>query len=656
MKIYIYTAAALLGFSTLALTSCQNENEPDNVSGNNKVLLTINANRGESETRTTFEDNGEGGLNCYWSEGDQLVVADSKGKKIGVVTLESVDENNKSRGVFKGEVELGSEGNINLIYVGSSAKATDVASSATYIDMDLSKQDGSLVSLTGKDILCAETDVTTVNGTATADVSMNRRVAHGYFTLNFTNVGGLDLKADDVITITSATSTSLQSQGKVNFKNGGNIPSAATYTGSTSITITKTEDGNSFYVTVLPIGGAYEVTPIFTVIKDGYKYTASLGSHKWLYGEYVRKNTNGDPVEVNTWTKKKFSENAALTDNWGSSEDTKIDLSGSVKKVADADGWTTNINIYNQGGWATYYTYKQNAIVDNLLSSTDNGGAFYFQWGRWLGFPSACVNTYFQNEDVKGSYPTSAQHLPGNPHNHLNIGYIGNSRLMVTYISGYMGGNDSFTRQKAINWSTMFAMVTGGFVGNWDYIYSNEECEWEDRSGNPCPDGFRLPTVDEISVLIPSTGKISKSYAEVKTVSGKKYAMQWKTGSDDTNYVEVKSVETTKNSVSVDDPIFTDVRGIKLYAYGFIAPQFRPAQKLLVGQLGMYWTNESGKNTYEGTNGYGAKYLRVVFDSANEVRMDIQVAPRTFGGCVLPLVDPNAKSASVTPWLPYYSI
>ena len=186
---------------------------------------------------------------------------------------------------------------------------------------------------------------------------------------------------------------------------------------------------------------------------------------------------------------------------------------------------------------------------------------------------------------------------------------------------------------------------------NYDYIYANEDCKWEDRSGNPCPDGYRLPSVAELETFIPSCNTIDGTYKEFKVINGERYAMQWTPGSDDTKYVEIKSVKSDATNISSVD--FSGAPSIKLYAYGFIDSHQKPATRSSVGSLGMYWSNESGANTLSGTNGTGAKYLSVIFNGS-EINFSIKVAPRTFGACVLPIKDSKAKSASVTPWFPMY--
>lgn len=195
----------------------------------------------------------------------------------------------------------------------------------------------------------------------------------------------------------------------------------------------------------------------------------------------------------------------------------------------------------------------------------------------------------------------------------------------------------------------IFGKVDGTFVNPLDYAGANEDCKWEDRCGNPCPGGYRIPTAAELEALIPSTGLINGSFAEVKEIGGVKYAMQWKVNtSKSVPCVEIRSVKTTENTVSVDDAVFNSAKVVRLPAYGYLNNK---AQLDGRGTTGVYWSCESGKNTINGTNGNGGKYLEIDFDG-NTAEMGMDVAPRSFGACVLPIKDPNAKASSITPWLP----
>lgn len=670
--IYALSVAGMMG-----LWSCSSEEAmPDvNVASGERVPITIVVSReGDSGTRTELSENLQnGGLTHTWSAGDELYLYDSNGAEAGKVTLESGD--GSAKGVFKGEVTATS-GEYCLWYFGSKQPAASDADLAGYpyvsvsggqVTLDLKAPKFETAADFSKVDVMSQKATINVNGnqaTVAQTVTMQPHVALARFDLRNLPAGVTGtLKVYD---------TKAQTEGNINTKqvlslsDGSVVRSEETE----AYTFTDWSSDKDLYVAFVPYSSnlkfeytyqkeVQEVVNGATVkntypIKNIHSFKENQNLVAGIYYQSV-KTVEGSQAPTIGGVEVPFeiddSDNPGNTGNW-SGEDTEIVYDGVLKRVSDADGWTTNIvSVPDYGGWCTLYTYKQNAIIDGLLSSTNNGGAFYYQWGRWLGFPLECKNTYFQNEEAKGSYPTSAQHLPGNPHLNLNVGYTGNGRLMATYISGYMGANSSFTREKAKNWSTMFAMITRAFVGNWDYVYNNEVCKWEDRSGNPCPDGYRLPTSEDFNALIPTSQTISSGVTkEFKIVKGVRYAFQWTTGVDDTKYVEIKSVKSNESNINNVD--FTAIPAIRLTAYGYLNSGNRPVTRDNLGVLGLYWTNESGTNTLNGTQGNGAKYLSVIFGNG-EVNFSIRVAPRTFGGCVIPIKDAKAKSASVTPWLPY---
>lgn len=338
-------------------------------------------------------------------------------------------------------------------------------------------------------------------------------------------------------------------------------------------------------------------------------------------------------------------------ENWGGDVAPSY-TTGPLKKVSTTNGWTLNTDIYDNGGFATKVTYT-NGIQGSGLLSSKGTTAYFFQWGRYLGFPSNVARTIFNSGgSATGNSPNSSQFLPGISPYDTQLGYIWNSGLAVAYGACYMGGS-SWTKQRVINCSIMFGMVSS-FNSTLDYCGTNTNCTWEERGGNPCPKGYRVPTADELAVLIPTGKTVNGSCAEIKTIKGVKYAMQWKVVTNNTlPYVEIKSARTTLTSVSVDNAIFNDASSIRLYPYGYIDNAGEYQQR---GKTGVYWTSESAVNTISNTTGYGGKYLQLDF-SGSKVDMYMEVAPRCFGGCVLPIKDAKiTDQTSVTPWLPLSGI
>ena len=632
MKKNIFVYAASLLFLGLGACSEEQEYAPQN---DGIVKLTVYAAKGDTETRSLLsEENGN--LKCEWTDGDQLLVTDANGSVKG--TLNLID---KEAGKFEGDLLLSGDGKVTLKYFHFGTGA-DLAKVSQNYGFDISSQDGSIGSLGKYDALSTQAEISVIDGRAYPEgtLQLERHFSFAHFTLKLPE--GVTVNGEPV-TISGDNVITKATLGLAN----------RAVTDQAAGAITVNPGGNSFYVNVIP---AASVTPVFKVTINGKEYEGSLKTRDIAAGKFLRKNDSNDSGVIVDMTEPQPDEdpsNPGNTDHWGGDDIDPAWETGAITKVADADGWTVNVNIYGNGGFATYITYLNNGIKNGILTSKGTS-AYFFQWGRWLGFPSNCAAVII---GTNGSYKitTSDRKVPSSVHlngvDYLNtkLGYIFASGLGASYGACY----SNWTPERANNCSIMFGMVTGVFVNPLDYVGNNEDCKWEGRSGNPCPDGYRLPTASELEALIPTTGTVKGSYAEVKTVNGVKYAMQWKVNtSSSVPCVEIRSAKTNATNVSVDDAIFNNTKVVRLPAYGYLDNEAYLNGR---GKTGVYWSNESGTNTINGTNGLGGKFLELDFNG-NVVDMYIDVAPRSYGGNVLPIKDPNAKSATLTPWLPLSGI
>ncbi|MDE6076818.1 MAG: fimbrillin family protein, partial [Muribaculaceae bacterium] len=409
MKQYIYSAAAMLCVASFGLTSCQNDMEEMGNVGGKEVLLRVTANRGDAETRTTLESDGNGGLICKWSEGDKLlVVNNSNGKKIGVITI--VDGIGTSDGTFEGKVTLDGHEAVSLVYLGTAGDADAYSADSNSIAINLSAQDGSFSSLSSKDVLTAEAKVgensyLPTTGVVETSVTMTRQLAFGYFNLDFSGVEDLKLAKGDVITITGE---GLKSEGKINFRNGGSVPTVTNYSGSTTIEVTKTKDGNDFYITMLPCG---EVTPTFTVVKDGVTYTASLGAHDWKSGEFVRKDNTGAAVSV-TMKMNKIDHSVNPLAKWAEGN---LVRSGSGKSVTA----TISDNPFAAGSYYQFgrnYGYNSASEVTQLsteLSLSNN--YFTFRGLKYIAIPENGIYSSSSKKVQAGQNASSVTSISDHP-------------------------------------------------------------------------------------------------------------------------------------------------------------------------------------------------------------------------------------------------
>lgn len=383
-------------------------------------------------------------------------------------------------------------------------------------------------------------------------------------------------------------------------------------------------------VTVTPAEG----DPIVYAINPGKNFLSGKA-----YKLTVENIDNDNPEDTGNWPDEDIElEPGYITNN-------------TPTWVSDADGWTVNVDNYGNGGWGTYVTYTSNGMMNGLLTSK-GGSAFYYQWGRWLGFPSTCGRTIIKSGgSASGYYPNNSQYLNGVNISNTNYGYIFDSGLVCSYAACWMG-NSSWTRTRALNSSIIFGMVSGVTVNPLDYIGANESCKWEDRCGNPAPDGYRIPTATELEAFIPAAKTINSNLKELKVIKGIKYAMYWNVvTSGSVPYVEIRSVKVA-NSITdantVADATFDAANPVRFAAYGFMDNEAGLQQR---GSYGVYWSSDTGKNTLKGTSGYGGKCLEIDF-SGSKATMGMTVAPRCFGIPVLLIKDSNAKATPITPWFP----
>ena len=489
-NIFVYAASLLL----LGLGACSEEQEfaPQN---DGTVKMTVYASKGDAETRSILsEENGN--LNCAWTKGDQLLVTDVNGSTKGILELTDVNA-----GKFEGTLMGLSEGKVTLKYFYLGTGVVPNTGSQSYI-YDIAAQDGTIESLSKNDALSTQAEIAVIDGGAYPDgtLQLERHFSFSHFTLKLPE--GVTLNGEPV-TISGENLFTKATLGLAD----------RAISDKTAGTITVNPGKDNFYVNLIP---ATSVTPVFKVTINGKEYEGSLRTRDITAGKFIRKNDSENTGVIVDMTEPQPDEdpsNPGNTDHWGGDNIDPAYKLGTLTKVADAGGWTVNVNNYGNGGFATYITYLNNGIKNGLLTSGTY--AYYFQWGRWLGFPTSCKNTHFNDGgSASGQYPEESQYLNGINIYDTKLGYIWDSGLFVSYGTCWMGNTD-WTSSRVNNCSIIFGKVYNMGTDNLDYVGANEDCTWEERSGNPCPDGYRLPTAAELAVLIPTTGSVDGSYAEV---------------------------------------------------------------------------------------------------------------------------------------------
>lgn len=641
-SIYVLSLASMLG-----LWSCSADEEVPGMGNTGKpVPLTITVSRDGAQTRTELSENAAGGLSDKWLAGDELKIYDSNGNEAGTLRLESGAD--KATAVFAGELTNGTTGVYRLWYFGQPVEGgypnLELTQDNKVNRINLTNQSfKSAKDLSALDIMSKNVSITVSGDVARVaeSITMEPQLAMARFKL--TGIAG---KSGNLVITNPGNNEGMLYAKQLNLSNPAS--SEDIFSQEEGINVPIDGNGGDVYIAFAP--SAYTLKFTFTTT-DGDVYVYQFEKSTTLEaGRYYCSWTEGEdasgveiPLEV-----EEAPNNPGDTGSWGGENIEPAYELGTVTWTTDEDCWTVNCrNMAHTGGFGTYITYTHNGIQNNLLTSKGTT-AYFFQWGRWLGYPSTAARTYFQNDEVHGRYPVSSQYLNGINIYNTELGYVGNDGLVPSYVAAYMGGNNSFTRKKALNWSILFGMVSSFVGGHGDYIYANEECRWEERCGNPCPDGYRVPTASELEALIPTTGEISGKYAEIKKINGVSYAMRWQVVTGTLPYVEIKSVKTTLTKITFDNAIFNSAPAIRLYAYGYMDNEGDLQGR---GSVGVYWSSESGVNTISNTTGNGGKYLEIDFSGSKAV-MGIGVALRCFGAPVMPIKDDNAKTATLTPLLP----
>lgn len=472
-KQFIYGLLSLTVLSGAGLSSCSSEEDFAGPKGQ-KVMLSITASK-DAQTRTSFEET-EDGLLCKWTEGDKLLVTNTSGQRLGVITLQG--EGGVTTGLFKGPVTLDGNQTVNLFYLGNGKAIPETLTENAYT-LDLSAQDGTFASLAVNDFMHQEADVKLLDGEATGSVMMDRRVAEGHFDLQLP--GGLQLKAGDVVTITQPDGAFCVAP-KIKYGNGGSLVNT---TDNGTLTITKAEDGNDLYVTIFP----QTLTPTFTVTtKAGSVYTATLGIHVWEQSTYV-DNEDGSGVAVELKEEKApVTDGMILGVKWAAVNTRSYIDCATYDDNAYYFSYIPGISLADQG-------LEVKHVSDNMVTPTNNPNAYHYQWGRNFGFPAS----------TGGLLSTRVP-------NYLNIPTSWPDKY--TYYSiGYGPGTAIESIQ---NPDTYIVRTDGGY--DW---CSSTLSEWPTYDDNgellsAAPKGFRLPTKADFLTLLP-TGDSGNTYTATKS-------------------------------------------------------------------------------------------------------------------------------------------
>ncbi len=668
MKFYNKILYALSLVSMCGMWACTSDVEYEGGETSTKghpVSVTLTVSRGEAQTRTEISENNVGGLDGIWEDEDVLHVYDTDGNDVGTLTLDG--KVSPSVGVFSGTLTVeDGEKDYNIWYYPAENDYLKMGKDSygnTTVVVNLLKQnftsekDFAKVEVLSKVI---KLNVKGTSATVTKDEDMRSRMAFARFSLKGIEgkKGTLKMYNANVETSTGSIAdydkTCYQVSFNCTYPDGQ--PGVASNK-ENRLEFSNVEGGRDVYAAFVPDRNytlAFEFTDTEgSVYKYNFKTATTLKA-----GHYYCSFLQNEGAETGTVSGIEIpmakdevlvQVNPADMGSWGGNGENLAPTADPIGPYyhSTTGGWVNNYNsVYSEGGWC-YSNENFNGIQDGLVtskysSSTDNHN--FYQWGRYLGFP----------KNVGGN----KYYYPLQPQIDL-VGYLGdNGAGTPVGFECLAMGTSTYTIQKVNDWSLVFGLVDLSKNKALDYSLPNSNVDWYSRSGNPCPDGYRLPTVAELELLVPSNNGFSGStYAEIKQYNGKKYAFKWTVVRNATiPYIEVKSVETTLSSVNASNSIFNNAKSIKLYANGLL--RANNATVLNDKKEGFYWSSESGSNsTTNGglvgsTSGYGGKGLDIYIDS-NAVEIIIGVYPRAYAANILPIYDPSSKGSSIKPIYPY---
>lgn len=572
-KKLIYGASSLMLLSGLGFTSCQSDNilsGDDNAKGS--YILTVKASKGDDKTRTEFEEK-DGNLISTWNAGDKLYVVDGSGV-IGTVTL--VSGAGTPDGVFEGDnLPITAETNaLSLWYINDDIK--NGTKSYTYRN---ASQNGTFDSMADMDVMSVivpntkngSLTVNAENKTAEMTANLERRVAEAHFTLSFSD--GNVLKTGDVITISAAgTDKRLFTQNKFNLVQ---LSTTVSNPNSESITVTKTEDGNDLYLTM--IHGTVSLK--FTVTtSSGKTYNGELGEHPWEAGQYVRKS-NGDGT-----------------------------YSGVEVKMVAEDIIDHSKNPLLK--WAEGNLVYDKSTGKSSISTDPYAGGSLYQWGKNLGFEDYvdAMGAYNSSNGAYSYGTYNASYFSGEGfETDGSDGYSRHSQRYTTASQVAGAGKKMFmigdlskdSSADAINGGDYYVWSTDGASYSWSKDLSN----WEKRSEicgyseSVAPENYRLPTKADFMEIFPKAVINTSTYGLANALNnkselrelgtGEKYAITWALSSTSKRYVTIKCLmvpadfeESALSTINWSDNnvvtrIFSATGGVDVYCHKYINNQYK---------------------------------------------------------------------------------
>lgn len=458
---------------------------------------------------------------------------------------------------------------------------------------------------------------------ATGNLSVERNTC---YTVTITKINGLDAEADIAFTVSDwndASSeftleagvdlkmTAATTENATTFDAEVVYPEVDLLKSTATVTVPASEEALTYYLWVGSANIEAEVTN--TDLPADWTLTpptATRTGYLWEKGYWVltiQPNTGTTTKEMTVTVTNKLNGKAkvSITFTQQGKEEEVYHTKNPLAKWAENNSINYLQSQYGstQSWWTFKYAYSSQ---DYPESTWEKGVGSYYQWGRNAGSP----------------FPT--QYNP----DYVNTGGIAwtnvTSNLPTISRAGKTANQNLFMINGAGNDYVSDGTMTESWTDRTKKLYSdNGSASYDNPRPWPCPEGYRLPTVNEFLEIIPSKDNQTKTFKTLtelrKLENGVKYAIQW-TYSDDAptisnsygwnEHVTIKClvvpssyVETDLTSIDWEDSnvvtriFYTGGQRIGGYYGSHSNPQSPAPVTFDWDNTAYYWTSESSDKT-----------------------------------------------------------
>ncbi|MDE6553251.1 MAG: hypothetical protein K2K98_09890 [Muribaculaceae bacterium] len=571
---YVYAFAGLL----LGLTACSNEDlisQSGQLNGET-VFVSLKVDRNKAVTRTiineTDTENGIG-LSNVWAQGDQVTLISATGAVAGTLTLEGAGGD--SEGIFSGEATI-ADGEYTVWYLGADPAYARIDNGVVVNDLATAGCDvsGSFSDLNKGDLMNSKVSIIVKDGKATVaeSVTLASQMAMAHFTLG---MDGLDtaLAAENAkLTLSYIVGETPYSYNITNKEADVYVPLfPGEYAPSFTLTSGDKTYTYAFANTTTVQAGLYYCgdKDSATGGSNGINVSLKDPSEKDPYEGYENEDPRNPLHKFAKYNLVRVGERGSLVNGFAESETENgalyqwgrnygyMDTNGIYKpEIVSPDEDFTNyidaLGLFDDPDSEydrvlDYYVYNPNSNRYFITSGTAKRYTpEHPQYSLWYDAP----RSYSTVDDLK-EHPDK-YFMNGTP----GTKYLG-------YGSYYMG-LDQFNNQPDY----------------WLSSFGNGGSTWEERAGkcgytavNPCPDGWRMPTLEEFKAIAPegqgldqnkNMATMLSNYAEVrKTKDGVNYVIRWIYDSSAIT-VEAVVVETAIAKSQVNSKFWDDNRDKKV--------------------------------------------------------------------------------------------